>query len=307
MKIVKTFTLIMILALTACGGGESGTPSGSGDGGGLKGLLPITTSIAEWDREGETRSYTEGSLWEYINGGADAYLLYGFQEVVTADYKHTASGQDAVIDIYEMQDPLNAFGIYANERNPEYNFEKIGAEGYMDETNINFWVDRYYVKITTFEDNSTISEDLKKLAYSIANMTNSSATEPAELGFFPGENLQKYEMKYIPKDVLGQSYLYNGFEAIYAAGDDEYKMFLIKLDTADEAVSALNRYKEFVSGSGDIGKDVSAPGDGGFVGKDGFYGDMMAVRKGSALGVILTMPSESAGTDMLNSLLSNIQ
>ena len=302
----RFYTLLLavfIMSTLACGGGGESSATGGSP---LLQLLPEDNEVSGWERNGEPRYFSGGNLWEYIHGGADSYLIYGFQTVITADYINGSTGGEAVIDIYEMKDELNTFGIYANERNPEYAFEKIGVEGYAGETSVNFWAGTYYVKITTFEEDEALLRDIRAIANIIALNIGSSATEPAELGYFPVDNIVQYSQKYIPVDVLGQSYLHNGFEVRYRDGAREYKIMLILLEQQGEAEIALNQYREFINTSGEVLKSVQSPGDGGFVGEDGYYGSMMAVRSGRALAVILAMPSETGGRASLETLLSRL-
>ncbi len=315
MKRIISICCIIIFSFvltTSCGGGGDNTQQTAENKSNtatqnLNALLPDHNDLEGWTREGESRFFGPGNLWEYINGAADGYLMYGFQLVVTADYNNTALGNDAVIDIYEMADEVNAFGIYANERNPGYDFEKIGVEGYAGETSINFWSGRYYIKITTFEDNDVLMAELRKMASKIVSNINSTVGEPVQLSFFPVADQVSYTAKYIPSDVLGQSYISNAFEVIYETGEKEYKAILVSLDTPESASSALERYKEFISGSGRVTKDLSSPGENGFYGEDSFYGSMIAARSGSSIGILLSIPSESKGTVLLAELLANIQ
>ncbi|MFH1574022.1 MAG: DUF6599 family protein, partial [Acidobacteriota bacterium] len=84
----------------------------------LASLLPGNNAVAGWSAADQPRFFGPGDLWEYINGAADGYLTYGFRQVVTAEYSHSETQSQAVIDIYRMQDPRNAFGIYTQELNP---------------------------------------------------------------------------------------------------------------------------------------------------------------------------------------------
>jgi len=308
----KTALCLAVFALAAfafnCGGGDQAETSAAGTADYLINLLPEENDLPGWKfAKDDARFFGPGNLWEYINGAADAFLMYGFQQVVTADYTHGPTGLDAIADIYEMLDPVNAFGIYASERSPGYTFEKIGAEGYVSATSINFWAGKYYVKLTAFEDNETLMQELRKLADTIAANISSTAGEPAELGWFPAENKVAHAAKYIPGDVLGQSYLINGYEVYYQEGANEYKMLLIQLDSPEVAENALGLYKSFIGTGGKVLKDISGTGDEGFVGEDSFYGKMAAVRTGKSLAIILSMPSESAGMSAIAELIGNIQ
>lgn len=253
------------------------------------------------------RSFKPANLYEFIDGAADGYLTYGVQEVATADYSQESTGFQAVIDIYQMQDPLNAFGIYSEERNPGYSFMKIGNEGYSGGTSVNFWSGPYYVKITTFDEKDALKQEMTRLAAAVAGKVTAPGAEPVEVSYFPKKDLLPHSTTYIPRDVLAQSYLTNGFEAKYKSGDKESKLVLISLDSPSAAQDALARYRQFESTNGSAANDLKTPGDGGFSGKDSFYGNMLAVRAGKNLVVALGMASEDAGKTMAAELLGNIK
>lgn len=68
---------------------------------------PGNTSIS-------SRSFDNDGLWGYINGGADLYLEYGFEQLTVFDIK--AGGIDYKADLYKMISPEAAFGIYSISR-----------------------------------------------------------------------------------------------------------------------------------------------------------------------------------------------
>ncbi len=272
----------------------------------LLALLPAKNEVPGWAMT-QVRSFSAGNLWEFIDGAADGYLTYGFQEVASADFTQEGTGTQLVIDIYQMQDPLHAFGKYSEERNPDYQFLKVGNEGYLGGTSLNFWSGPFYVKITAFEEKDTIKQEMSKLAAAVAAKVTSPASEPVEVSWFPKAGQLPYSIIYIPKDVLAQSYFVNGFQARYKVGDKEYKMLLISLENPSAAQEALQLYRQFLEKSGKDVKDLRAPGDGGFSGKDSFYGNMTAVRTGKNILVALGVPSEAAGTSVISEMLRNIR
>jgi hypothetical protein len=273
----------------------------------LPALLPAKNEVPGWAMSEKPRSFNAGNLWEFIDGAADGYLAYGFQEVASADYKMEGTGYEAVVDIYQMKDPLNAFGKYAEERNPEYQFLKVGNEGYSGGTSLNFWTGSYYVKITTYDEKDAIKQEMTKLANAVARKVGVPGTEPIEVSYFPKANLQAHTIVYIPKDVLAQSYFTNGFVAKYKAGDKEPKMVFITLDNASAAQDALALYRQYLSKAGKNVKDLKAPGEGGFSGQDSFYGNMAAIRAGKNIVVALGVASEDAGKKLIAELLSNVK
>jgi hypothetical protein len=58
--------------------------------------------------------FNENSLWGYINGGADLYFEYGFQEMSVQDI--IWHNQRFKIDAYTMSYPESAFGIFSVSR-----------------------------------------------------------------------------------------------------------------------------------------------------------------------------------------------
>jgi hypothetical protein len=163
------------------------------------------------------------------------------------------------------------------------------------------------VKITTFDEKDAIKQEIAKLAQAVASKVPNPGMEPVEASYFPKTNQLPHTFVYIPKDVLAQGYLTNGFEAKYKAGDKEYKMVLVALESPAVAQDALAHYRQFLSTGGKDVKDLKAPGEGGFSGKDSFYGNMGAIRAGKNIVVALGVPSEDAGKKAIAELLSNIK
>jgi hypothetical protein len=273
----------------------------------LLALLPAKDEVPGWAVSKAPRSFTAENLWELIDGAADGFVTYGVQAVVTADYKQAGTGCEAVIEIYQMKDPLNAYGKYSEERNPDYQFLNVGNEGYSGGTSVNFWVGPYYVKITTFEEKDALKQEMARLAQSVAAKVSAPGAEPREVSYFPKGNQIPHTTRYIPKDVLAQSYFSNGFEARYKAGKKESKLVLIALDSGAVAQDALARYRQVVTKGGKDVRDLAAPGEGGFSGKDSFYGNVAAVRAGTHIVVALGVVSEDAGRQQLAEVVRNIK
>lgn len=60
------------------------------------------------------RTFSGESLYGYINGGADLYLEYGFQEATVTEF--TVKKNKYKVEIYRMKDPESAFGIFTVSR-----------------------------------------------------------------------------------------------------------------------------------------------------------------------------------------------
>lgn len=54
-----------------------------------------------------------GSLWGYMNGGADIYQEYGFDILRVEEF--TNEEETLKLELFKMLDPISAFGIYSNK------------------------------------------------------------------------------------------------------------------------------------------------------------------------------------------------
>ncbi len=304
-------------ALAACGGGQpppsaqsSASPAPmavTAEEQALLALLPVTGGAADWSQTKEPRRYGPGNLWEYIDGAAEQYLTYGFQELATAAYAHVSTQIEATADVYKMADPLNAFGIYAQERSSSCQAVSAGVEGCYAGGALTFWSGPYYVKLTSFKDSAEVKPALLVLASAVAGRLGAPGAPPVEIGVFPVKNLVPHSLKYVPKDVLGQSFLANAFEAQYQEGPSTHRLLMIDFDTPDAAAEGLARYKTFIGTGGKVTGDLRAPGEGGFTGTDSFYGAVCAVRSGRLVFVALGVPSHKAGLALIQACVTRLR
>lgn len=168
--------------------------------------------------------YTPDDLWDYINGGADAYLALGFIDLNITEY---VKGKNIIkVEIYSFANDAEAFGIYSMERSPSYLFISIGAQGYAEEGLVNFYKDRYYIKIMTHSRSEKTSETMKVLAGMIADKIEGINEFPALLKLFPAEGLIANQETYILQDVLGHDFLRGAFRATYEVDSDRFEIYL---------------------------------------------------------------------------------
>ncbi len=268
------------------------------------GWLPGERSAAGWKRSKPPQVFTADNLWEFIDGAADVFVAYGFQELVSVTCVDAQLGAEATIEIYRMADPLNAFGMYAQERNARATFLPVGAEGYEAPNILNLWNGPYYVKLRATPANARVAASLRTLAKRISDGIGTPSSLAREVPAFPAPGQVPHSTKYLPKNVLGQSYLVNGFEVQYTSGATRWRLTTSAFPSAQQAIEGVTRYKTFVASSGHVARDVSSPGDGGFVGSDPYNGLLVAVRSGARLVVALGAPSEATAIQTITSLLA---
>lgn len=212
----------------------------------LEALLPKNNELAGWERAAVPQFFMSENLWEYMNGQAESYLQYGFRKLATIDYILEDNPNSLNIEIFKMQSPKHAFGIYAAERSIEDKSIKIGVEGYIGQNILNFWKGSYYVKLTAFESSKDIEDILFKFATVIAHKIEDDYSTPELFAFFPEEHKIRMSERYIPQNFLGYSFLKNGYRVDYERDGTRYQVFLVENDSLDEAKDSFKKYKETI-------------------------------------------------------------
>ncbi len=184
--------------------------------------------------------YIPDNLWDYINGGADAYLNYGFTDLHIAEY---VKGEDRIkVEIYHHKDNVYAFGIYALERGPDYHFIDLGVQGYNESSLVNFVKGPWYVKVSTYSEDKETGILLLKLANAVEKELEGRSEIPKVLSYFPKEEKIINSESFIADNFMGYSFLNEVFTTGYRHNDKPFVMFVLSSENADkseEAVKAL--------------------------------------------------------------------
>jgi hypothetical protein len=270
-------------------------------------LLPVSSGAAGWSRVKEPRRFSQADLWEYIDGAAEAYLAFGFQELATAGYAHAGTAVDATVDLFRMADRVGAFGVFAQERATSCADVAVGVDGCYAGGALAFWSGSYFVKLTAFKDTPETRQSLAALAATIAPALGPPGSNPSQIGWFPPKNLVPRSVKYVPKDVLGQSYLTNAFEAQYKDGTHVSKLTVMAFESVEAAMKATTDYRAFIGTGGKVTRELKAPGNAGFAGADSYYGTIVAARSGSSVAIAVGGPSEKAAVAQIEACFARMR
>jgi hypothetical protein len=195
--------------------------------------------IEGWKLSEETRIFEPDNLFDYINGAAELFFTYGFEKLYVKEY---LQGDDMVkVEVYHHANPLNAFGMYSQERYQEGDFLKIGAQGYGGEGYLNFVKDKYYVKIMTYQ---SPLETLKLIAGKVADNLSGIVEFPRELSYLPQNGRKNASEKFVADNYMGLSFLNNVVTADYQVDDEKFTMFFIENDP-EVLKSVIQRYYQF--------------------------------------------------------------
>ena len=247
-------------------------------------LLP---DVVTWKIPEAPQDYFPEILFEYINGAAEIYLSYDFKELTVGQYEKGDSNASLIIEIYDMGNEINSFGIYSAERFPDSQFISLGNQGYLEEGTLNFIVGKYYIKLLCFDSGEDSADFLKLFSQEVVKRVKDQGTLPPALAFFPKQGLVRNSEKFILRNFMGYSFLHSGYLANYKLEDLEFDCFLMEGENADDAQNMLKKYL------GKKGKQSVEEISAGFRIKDRYYHNIYLARVENHLCGVMKIKDES--------------
>ena len=161
--------------------GRGGPPGAPGE----PELAALVPRLEGWSPTEAVRSFFPDDLFEYINGAAESYLSYDFRELAVADFGRTGTDATLTLEIYDMGEAVNAFGIFGAERYPDNAAVPVGDLGYFEGEAMNFLAGRFYVKMLAFGLGDGTEPFLRQVGLKIASGIKSGGGLPRLVTAFP--------------------------------------------------------------------------------------------------------------------------
>jgi hypothetical protein len=248
--------------------------------------------VPGWEQAGPTREFVADNLFEYMDGNAEGYLIYGFVRMQGVTCK--SGGDSIVIDVSEMSDPDAAYGIFAANRDPNQPVAAIGTSGQILPRRGTFCKDKYYVELAADPDKDH-TPALKAFVAEMERRISGSTTLPDALAWFPADKL--VSVRLVPESVLGLRLLKRGYVAQYESG----KAFVVAEASAESASAVMAKLRER------FGATTPAEiADEAFRVKDQYLGGLCFFRKGRYLGGFANLPDAQDGASLATALAARI-
>jgi len=242
--------------------------------------------IKGWKQSAEIQTFIPKNLYEYINGAADLYLMYDFQELKSAEYVNEKKAS-VIVDVYRHKTPIHAFGIYSQERLSDANFINIGAQGYVEKNVLNFLTGSYYVKLNSFNTGAEDEEILLAFAKKVSESLGERGKLPSILSSFPIEGKKKNSEKFINKNFLGYAFLHSAFTADYDVSGTKFKLFVIEGVEGNVCKDMIQKYFQQTKSPE---KNIA---EGRHTIKDPYHGEILLHWKGKYIWGILNLNEAS--------------
>lgn len=182
----------------------------------------LPASIDGWNM-GTDRLFNNDNLYDYIDGGAELFLSFGFSKVFNRNYTNSANDEIAV-DIFYMNSSSDAYGVFLFTIGKIES--KFGQQSQSSPGAVIFWKNNLYVSITS----TRVTEDGNKVIIKLAEIMDKAIPEtgplPVIIKYLPKQNLDKESIRYFRHYVWLNSHF-------FISNDD-----ILNINQKTEAVTA---------------------------------------------------------------------
>ena len=231
-------------------GGEEGAGEGGAEGStaapkpAVKGE-PMEIALAGLKPMSDTEFYTSDNLYEKIDGRAPAYQSFNVQQLRCRSFNVVAAA-GSFVDVYEYRfdTPVDAFGMFALERDPKGGPLDFAPDGYSGEMGYFYRQGAVYVQI--------IASDIKPetLALTKAIAQNRAKELPADdhglagRRKLPADGMIADSVSFVPENAQGQADFKDVFQAKYKFDGAELPFFIM-VAAPDDAAKAWKSFQDF--------------------------------------------------------------
>lgn len=251
--------------------------------------------VPGWEQSGTARNYTTDNLYQYKDGAAEGYFVFGFVGMHGIDCK--SGSVTLAIDVSEMTDADAAWGIFSANRDPRAPVQSIGMAGQLLPQSVLFAKGHYFTEIVETEGGATaeVTAALKEFTAKMAALQEGRETPPEAVAWFPAERL--IAVKLVPESVLGIRALSRGFVAQY----DQGQAFVVKEDSPEAAAATIKKLRERFADLAD-----AKLADEAFQGRVQYLDGICVFRKGKYVAGYANLPNADRAAGLAAGLAARI-
>jgi len=144
--------------------------------------LAWPSGIGGWTWDKEDKAFNRETLFNHIDGAAEVYLAYNFQQASVHRYVRTGQ-PDIVAEVYKMGSSEDAFGVFSLERqDPEVG---IGQGSEFGGSLLRFWKGRYFVSVLGEGEGKEIEATVLSFGRRLAASIKETGQPPRMLRYLP--------------------------------------------------------------------------------------------------------------------------
>ncbi len=216
--------------------------------------ISLPSEAGGWKWDGKETKYNSKTLFSYIDGAAELYLAYGFQNLTVRRFEKS-NQPPIILELYEMASSEDAYGVFSFEHQDED--AGIGQGSEFGGGLLRFWKGKYFVSIYAEGEGAEVESGILMLGRAAANSILATGLEPKLISFIPGKDLGfvdksvRYLKSYVllnqrffiaHQNILNLNRKTEAVLAQYLQGKQKTQLVLIKYPDSKEAVDAYQSF-----------------------------------------------------------------
>jgi len=264
---------------------------------------PLEIAMAGIKPMGDTEFYSSDDLYQKIDGRSPAYQGFNVQNLRCRTFSIEGAGS-SYVDVYEyrMDTNVDAFGIYALERDPKGKTVTFAKDGYSGEMGFFFRQGPVYVQIIASDTNPKTMQVAQAIAENRAKVLPADDSGLDGRRALPSEGLAAGSIAFTQDNAQGQDFLKNVFQATY---DFEGKKltYFVMATTPDAAAAAWKSYLDFCGKYGGKAAPLPGIGDAKVFQAQNFGTYKIIYQRGGQIGGVVDAQEPKAALDFVTQYL----
>jgi hypothetical protein len=164
-------------------------------------VISMPSEAAGWKWDGKEERHNTKTLFAYMNGAAELYLAYGFQNLTVRRYEKP-DRPALTVELYEMASSKDAYGVFTFERQDEP--AGIGQGSEFGGGMLRFWKGRYFAAVYTEGEGTEVESALLAMGRAAADAVPGTGPEPEWIALLPGRDfgLVERSVRFFKSHVL---------------------------------------------------------------------------------------------------------
>ena len=206
---------------------------------------PFEPSLLDggWRVASTPKVFVPENLYEKINGQAEQYLKFGFEELTVVELEHPGEGCAVDVFLYDQASFEGSLGVYGNQRGDRsvselgdvlYSPHEMGAIGMRGEI---------FFHVTGDSAGPAVEEMTQRVVASLAKSADGEDTPPGFKRLREDLEIPFAQIRYQPVNVFQYRFAQRFWFGGTGASPDE-RLFVHEASSVDEAEALFDRLKD---------------------------------------------------------------